>query len=440
MSAILTLAAVLIGLSLIPICFVQVLYLESLRLRAREQPALAFFKEVLQQRMGLEGDRGALGFSMIKHFLLLMMAILIFASIEHSSARLIGPARPLWERVLEASAFSWVSMVVVAHLAPLMLYRRTGGKWLMPLLPLLRLLALLSRPLLGLAAFLQSLADIGAKDEEAPETGRPVEDIAALITAGEEEGIIEEGDRKLIQSAAEFSSKTVREVMTPRPNIVSIDRSASLEELRDLLVREQYSRVPVTDSSLDNIIGFIHVRDLYELDPAQSATRKITDLMRPITAVPETKPVDDLLRSMQQDGAHMVVVVDEYGNTAGLATMEDLVEEIVGEIRDEHEPTRDVEPVGEGAYVVSGNLDLDRLEELLEFRPHGDTASTTVGGLVTEWLGHVPVAGEIVEQDGIRIEVTAADERRVSQVRVSRITPVPAKAGRNGSKVNGDRA
>jgi CBS domain containing-hemolysin-like protein len=282
--------------------------------------------------------------------------------------------------------------------------------------------------------FLRSLANLG-EEEEAAENGSPAENIEALITAGEEEGIIEEGDRKLIQSAAEFSSKTVREVMTPRPNIVSIDISASLDELRDLVVREQYSRIPVTDGSIDAVTGFVHVRDLYELDPAELGSRKIADLMRPILAVPETKRVDDLLRQMQQDGTHMVTVIDEYGNTAGLATMEDLVEEIVGEIRDEHEPARDVEEDGSGGYIMSGNLDLDRLEELIEFRPKEDTESTTVGGLVTEWLGHVPNAGESVERDGIRIEVLAADERRVAQVCVHRIDPP-----KNGSKTNGDRA
>jgi putative hemolysin len=434
MSVVLSLSALALALLLVPICFVQVLYLESLRLRAREQPALAHFKASLQSRIGLEGERGALGFSMIKHFLLLTMAVLIFASIEHSNAPLLGAAHPLWERVLEASIFSWAGMVLVAHLLPQILYRKTEGHWLHPLLPLLRLLVLLSRPLLGLIGFLHSLADLGGEEEDKEENGSPAENIEALINAGEEEGIIEEGDRKLIQSAVEFSSKTVREVMTPRPNIASIDKSATLEELRELMVREQYSRIPITDGNIDVVIGFVHVRDLYELEPEQQANKKITDLMRPIQAVPETKRVDDLLRQMQADGTHMVVVVDEYGNTAGLATMEDLVEELVGEIRDEHEPTRDVEEDGSGGYVMSGNLDLDRLGELLGFRTHVDTESTTVGGLVTEWLGHVPAAGESIERDGIRIEVLAADERRVAQVRVLRVEPI-----RNGAKTNGER-
>ena len=145
------------------------------------------------------------------------------------------------------------------------------------------------------------------------------------------------------------------------------------------------------------------------------------ELVRPIRFVPETKPVNDLMREMQQDGAHMVIVVDEYGNTAGLATMEDMVEVIVGEIRDEHEPGSDVTEDGQGGYIVSGSFDLGRLHDLFEFRPAEDTESTTVGGLVSEWLGRVPQPARVVERDGIRIEVLASDELRVEQVRISKV-------------------
>jgi putative hemolysin len=146
--------------------------------------------------------------------------------------------------------------------------------------------------------------------------------------------------------------------------------------------------------------------------------------MRPIRFVPESKPVHDLMREMQQDGTHMVIVVDEYGNTAGLASMEDLVEVILGEIRDEHEPESDVTKDDAGGYIVSGNFDLARLASLFEFRPQGEIESTTVGGLVTEWLGRVPQPGESVERDGIRIEVLASDQMRVEQVRVSKTQAV----------------
>jgi putative hemolysin len=142
--------------------------------------------------------------------------------------------------------------------------------------------------------------------------------------------------------------------------------------------------------------------------------------VRPIRAVPETKPVNDLLREMQEEGAHMAVVVDEYGSTAGIVTMEDMVEEIVGEIHDEHEPERDFSAQPDGSYVVSGSFDIGRLQDLLDFHPPEGTESTTVGGLVTEWLGHVPEAGETTERDGISIKVLSANQVRVDQVRVSK--------------------
>jgi CBS domain containing-hemolysin-like protein len=147
--------------------------------------------------------------------------------------------------------------------------------------------------------------------------------------------------------------------------------------------------------------------------------------MRPIRVVPEQKKVTDLLREMQQDGAHMAVVVDEYGGTAGLATMEDLVEEIFGEIRDEHEPASDISREKDGSWTVSGSFDLDHLEDLVGFRPEQPIESTTVGGLAAEWLGRVPRAGESVERDGIRLDVIAADDRRVERLRVSRADTEP---------------
>jgi putative hemolysin len=143
--------------------------------------------------------------------------------------------------------------------------------------------------------------------------------------------------------------------------------------------------------------------------------------VRTILFVPETKPVSDLMRQMQQENTHMVIVVDEYGNTAGLATMEDLLEVIIGEIRDEHEPSSDVVDDGKGGYVVSGNFDLDRVSDLFDtFHREEDIESTTVGGLVSEWLGRVPKSGEFVDRDGIRVEVLASDELRVGQVRLTK--------------------
>jgi CBS domain containing-hemolysin-like protein len=267
--------------------------------------------------------------------------------------------------------------------------------------------------------FLGSLFDLDAKAprQDANGSEQPIE---ALINAGEEEGIIGEGDRQLIQSVVAFGDKTVREVLTPRPRIVAISQDATLEELRQLVITEQFSRIPAYDGDIDNITGFVHVRDVFELDDSQRAQKRVRDILRPIRAVPETKPVNDLLREMQEEGAHMAVVVDEYGSTAGIVTMEDMVEEIVGEIHDEHEPDRDFRQEEDGSYVLSGSFDLDRLPELLDVHPPADTESTTIGGLITEWLGHVPTVGEEMERDGLLIKVLAANNLRVDQVRIAK--------------------
>ena len=399
---------------LVPVCFVQVLYLESLRLRTREVPALTYFKEKLEELLGLREERGALAFSLIKHFLLAACAVLLFAALHR-------PQRPLWESAVEAMLLSWALMLVFAQLGPQLLYRKTSGRWALYALPLLRLLALLVRPLLILLEFLQSLATLNEERRENEAASTQAEELEALIEAGAEEGLIEEDDRKLIESVVAFGDKTVREVMTPRPNIVSISREATLEELRELAIDERYSRMPVYGESIDDITGFVHVRDMFERDYQLRAGTPVKEVERPIKFVPETKPVDDLLREMQKEGTHMAIVVDEYGNTAGVVTMEDLVEEIVGEIRDEYEPDQDVQGDSDGGYVVSGSFDLGRLEEMLDFRPAKEPESTTIGGLVSEWLGRVPKAGESVEQDGIRVEVLAGNQRRVNQVRIRRI-------------------
>jgi CBS domain containing-hemolysin-like protein len=209
--------------------------------------------------------------------------------------------------------------------------------------------------------------------------------------------------------------------MTARPNIVAISAESTLEELRQIVITEQYSRIPVYEQSIDGVIGFVHVRDMFELEEEERGKRTVRELVRPIMLVPETKPVNDLMRQMQQENTHMVIVVDEYGNTAGLATMEDLLEVIIGEIRDEHEPESDIKEDGTGGYIVSGNFDLSRVGDLIQdFRREEDIESTTIGGLVSEWLGHVPKTGEFVDRDGIRIEVLASDELRVTQVRLSK--------------------
>ncbi len=404
------LAVPLLGL----VTCVQLLYLESLRLRTRDMPSLKFFKETLEEKIGLETEQGNESFSFVKHTLLVLLGALFFAWLADGAP---WHAAIFWQTALAV----WLTMVTFSYVLPQLLYRRTTGRWLLPLVPLLRAIAWIARPCVAVLDFFQSLVDLADPDAKQEEPPTSAENIEALITAGTEEGLIEEDDRELIQSVVEFGDKVVREVMTPRPNIVAISADVTLEQLRELVIHEQFSRIPVYEQNIDQIIGFVHVRDMFEVDEEERQHRIVRELIRPIPVVPETKPVSDLMRQMQQESTHMVIVVDEYGNTAGLATMEDLLEVIIGEIRDEHEPTSDVVEDGRGGYIVSGSFDLDRVSDLFEsFHREQEIESTTVGGLISEWLGRVPKPGETVDRDGIRVEVLAGDDLRVEQVRISK--------------------
>jgi len=416
-SAVYLAATIFLALVICLVTFVQTLYLEAMRLRTRDLPALQYFKATLEDRIGFVAEEATLSFSLLKHGTILLLAIAVFLSFAQGTP-------VTWVVCLEAIFTAWLVMMLVAYIVPQLLYRRSSGHLLLPLVPLLRGLAFLMTPVVALLNFFHSLAELADDKTHYAEAPTSAENIEALISAGTEEGLIEEDDRTLIQNVVEFGDKVVREVMTSRPDIVAISASATLQQLRELVIHEQYSRIPVFEDTVDHVVGFVHVRDMFELGDPERATAKISKVMRPIRFVPETKPVNDLMREMQQEGAHIVIVVDEYGNTAGLASMEDLVEVIVGEIRDEHEPGSDIEPDGPHRYLVAGTFDLGRLEALLGIETDEKLESTTVGGLITEWLGRVPQAGEIVEQDGVRIEVMAADELRVQKVRISRMEPI----------------
>jgi len=395
------------------ISFVQLLYAEALRLRAREQPALEFFKETLEDKLGLRTERGALSFSLLQH------GLLVLAGAAFCGALLAGNFD--WPRFLEALWAAVGLVLVAAYAVPQALLRKSQAHFLLPLVPALKIAAWLVRPLVVSFEFFTSLAEMGQSEGQANENGNATEEIEALIEAGADEGLIQEEDRKLLEAVIALGQKTAREVMTPRPNIVAIPQEATMEQLRRLAVEQNYSRIPAYGESIDDITGFLHVRDLLRLDPEARARRRVREFLRPIRFVPETKPIVQLLREMQKENAYMVIVVDEYGSTAGLVTLEDVVEEVFGEIRDEHDEAGDLREEAPGVYLMAGEVDLDRLEELFDLRRDEGTESTTVGGLVTEWLGYVPKQGEVFERNGVRIEVLAADERRVRQVRVSRV-------------------
>ena len=394
--------------------YLHLLYVESLRLRPREAiRSLKFFEQELQPRLGFDASEAVTRYSLVRQLALVLLSIDIVL--------LALRGQDLYLAAVEALILSLTALVVFSQMAPSVLAGRTTGGWILRLLAPARAMAWAIQPFVLLSRFASSVADLGTDEPAEERSSTPSDDIEVLLDAGEEEGLIGREDRKLIQSVVEFGDKTVREVMTPRPNMVAIEAGKSAEELRQLLIHEEYSRVPVYNGSIDRIDGFVHTRDTLDLEEDERKNMKVRDLMRPIGLVPETKPINELLREMQDSNTQMSIVVDEYGQTAGLVTMEDLMEEIVGEIRDESEPGSDVVEQADHSFVVSGNLDVDRLEELVDYRPDEEFESTTLGGLVCEQLGRVPIPGTRLALDGILIEVLAADERRVSSARVRRL-------------------
>ncbi len=266
----------------------------------------------------------------------------------------------------------------------------------------------------------------GTGSEEASDVAE--EATAAYLKTGEQEGLIEGEERRLLQSIVDFGDTLVREVMTPRPDIVALPEGATIGELRALFREQEYSRFPVFNESLDNIAGFVFVKDLVGLDVVDEA-RPITPLLRPAAVVPESKRVPELLKQFQRQQTQIAIVVDEYGGTAGLVTIEDLLEEIVGEIRDEYDV--ESEPIGEeseGRFVFNGKVDIDEVGQRLSVHIERE-GFETVGGYLMTHLGRVPAVGERFDVDGLHIEVLEVERRRVHKVRIMRAETVPAVEG-----------
>ena len=321
------------------------------------------------------------------------------------------------EEVLQATLSLVIIVLVFNRFLPFVFFSRTSGKWLVPWVWLLRLLIYLILPITLALGFLRSVTTLTKEhSEQAPET--QAEAVEALIEAGEEEGILDESNRDLIQSVVQFGEKTVREAMKPRPEIVAVPTNTTVEQFIELLRVKPFSRVPVFEGTIHNIVGIVYAQDILQVPDSEAHTRTVDSVMRKdVYFVPESKLGSVLLREMQRNNIRMTIVVDEYGGVAGLVTIEDLVEEIVGEIGDEHEKALIVRE-NDQSYIVPGNMDVDRLVELFGVRPEGKE-SATVAGLVSELAGHIPQKGEIIEENGLRFEVLDSTTRRVERVRIS---------------------
>ena len=309
-----------------------------------------------------------------------------------------------------------------------------------PVGTLLRLRPLLSalRTVLGipanpiyriLRAFQREAAPESVKETEQDKDDNGESELQAFLDVGEEEGIIEENEGELIQSVIRFSDRTAIEVMTPRTHIVAVEAQTPLEAVRDAMIESKYSRLPVYRDEVDNIEGVIYVRDLLKHWATGEMGCKAIDIARPTYFIPETKPIDELLPEMQKAKTPMAMVIDEYGGIAGLVTIEDLIEEIVGEIEDEdepepHEADLDIIHESETRCVVRGQVEIAKIERIFDKELAADDF-TTVAGLVINGLGHLPAVGESYELRGLKFEVVEADERRVARVRIEKRATQP---------------
>lgn len=408
-------------------------YTEFGRILTREeQENLDAWEEHVEPQLGLSREHAALSASVLQQLTLGAIALVFCTVLFDRGAQVVRPtAGELAQAIL-----SLVLVVVFCNqLFPAMLFNRTSGRWAIGLIWPIRLLLWLVTPVTVFVRFFFSVASL-AEEPASPEEETAV-DVEALLEAGEEEGILEESDRDLVRSAVEFGDKLVREVMTPRPQVFAVRGSLTLEQFLNQLREHNYSRVPVYEGSLDNITGIAFAHDLLQITDQEACTRTVASMQRPVAFVPETKRGYELLREMQSEKQHMRVVIDEYGGMAGLVTIEDLLEQIVGNIRDEHEEDA---PIGEpqqepgGAWLVPGSFPVDQLDDLFggPIVLGQDYEATTLGGLVSEIEGRIPLAGEVVllEAPGLRIEILASTDRRVERLRIlprpEEPTPTPA--------------
>ncbi len=323
---------------------------------------------------------------------------------------------------------SVVAFVIFCELViPLLIIRRDPAYWLDLLLPTFVPAARVLGPLTRWIARRMNVRGPAVPIAAPEATPQAADDVSSPAPNGaEHEQQVGEEERRLLQSIVDFGDTLVREVMTPRPDIVAIPEGATIGDLRALFREQEYSRFPVFKESLDNIAGFVFIKDLVALGAADDA-RPIASLVRPATVVPETKLVPELLKQFQVQQTQCAIVVDEYGGTAGLVTLEDLLEEIVGEIRDEYDVESDsVVDEGHGRFVFSGKVDIDAVAQRLDMDIERE-GFETVGGYLLARIGRVPTVGERFEIDGLNVEVLDAERRRITKVRMTKLEPAPSE-------------
>ena len=396
-------------------------YLRLLMRRLTPVAARKVFPPVEGGALGADRERIGVSVSTLHGVLMAAFAVVLVG--------LMVAERPehLWQALGAAFLIVLGTIAVFDQLIPFILVARHDEpeKILLEWSGVLRRTVWLALPLTFPVLVSSTINRLLEAGEPEPELPTAQEDLQELLEVGEQEGLIEKEEGEMLQSVVRFGDQAVRAVMTPRPEIVAVEIDSTLNDLRALIRKKRYSRVPVYQGTVDNIQGIVSVRDLAALSPENQVSTTLRSLVRPVSFVPETKRSADLLKEMQRSTAQLAIVIDEYGSVAGLVTLEDLLEEIVGEIRDEVEThERDIVEESARSYVVAGHTELAQIEEVLG-RTLEPGEYSTVTGLVLAHLGHVPLPGEKVETQGLTFEVLEANPRTILKVRV-RVPPAAA--------------
>lgn len=372
-----------------------------------------FLREILENRPRF---RFALS-STIQVLLVGFMVLLTVIVSEYSTSR--------GQLIFFALLFGLIGTVLLRQIIPRLLVRNNTEQKLLFLLPAIR-------PIYAVASFFvepistrrtktrQKLETTITPEEQEERDEDNAEDFQALMEVGEAEGIIEEEERELIETMVEFADTLAGEIMTPRTEICAVSVGTSIKAARDVIIEEKYSRLPVYRDSIDNIEGMVYVRDLLSALATGQKENSVETIMRDAFFVPETKTAADLLKSMQVNHVQIAVVIDEYGGVAGLVTVEDILEEIVGEIEDEDIEQEEIIEIveGEGGYYdVLGSTEIDKIERLFDIELE-DEDYTTIAGLVTSDAGYVPKVGEHLRLRGLNIEVLEADDKKLQRLRL----------------------
>ncbi len=417
-------AVILIGLVFMATVDMAFAHLSDVSLRRlaadadadRKTGAAAFLREILENR-----PRFRFAMSSTIQVLLITFAVLLTLIVMRFVQ---GQASIL----LYSLSIGLIATVLVRQVLPRLFVRTNTEVKLLFLLPAVRPLYLIASAIVSpftskrLSKEEQRLEQSVAPDSSDDRSDDSDEDFQALMEVGEAEGIIEEREREMIETMVEFSDTRAGEIMTPRTEICALSSSATIRDARELIIDEKYSRIPVYTDTIDNIVGMIYVRDLMQAWADGKEDELVENVVREPLFVPETITASELLKKMQSDRIQIAVVIDEYGGVAGLITVEDILEEIVGEIEDEDTEQDEIVEIieGDGEYWdVIGSTEIDKIERLFDLDLE-DEDYNTIAGLVTSEAGYVPKVGEKLTLKGLDVEILQADEKRLTLIRLTK--------------------